>query len=315
MENKKSEIASQSNKEDSSFLDKFLSSKLNIILIIVLIFILGFAARSHLLKYDYMFEFDTYWHLRATEYTVKGELGSGDPLGYYNDRGIEDQSYSRQPKLLWYFTAFVYTVFTLGSGFNKFLLMDFARLMPVIFGALISVLMYLLGKELFNKKAGIAMGIVAATIPAFVYRTMAGFYEEDAFGFLWLVAGFIYLAKATKNMENTRKHLTQTLIACVFFSLMIITWKAYLLIPLIVGFYFGIKRLFLPRLLFSAQNGFYLLVYAVYVFHGFSVCRFFAFPAVDKCRGNYHQTVPQMVKNQEFAAQQKYRLGELKRVG
>jgi asparagine N-glycosylation enzyme membrane subunit Stt3 len=231
--------------EKTSFIDKLLSSKKTILLIILLIFLLGLGVRSHLLKYDYMFEFDTYWHLRATEYTLKGELPAGDPLGYYYHRGPNDQIYNNRPQFLWYFTAFLYTIFTFGAAFNKALLMNFARVLPAVFGGIIAVLMFFLGKELYNKKVGLVMGIVAATIPAFVYRTMAGFFEEDSFGFLWFVAGLIFLVRATKNMHATKKHLTQTLIACLFFSLMIITWRAYLLIPLVIGFYFVINIFFM----------------------------------------------------------------------
>jgi asparagine N-glycosylation enzyme membrane subunit Stt3 len=213
----------------------FLDSKFNILIIIILIFVLGFAIRSHLLKYDYMFEFDTYWHLRATGYVVKGELPENDPLGFYQQGGI---NYSRKPQLLWHFTALIYKLFTFGASYDKWLLMSFARYLPAIFGALISVALFFLGKEMYNKKVGLVMGIVAATIPAFVYRTMAGFFEEDALGFLWLVIGLIFLVKAIKNLKNTKQHLTYALISVVFFVIMSLTWDMFLLIPLVLVSYF-----------------------------------------------------------------------------
>ena len=214
----------------------FLDSKFNILIIIILILILGFSIRSHLLKYDYMFEFDPYWHLRATGYVVQGDLPECDPLGFYAQGS---SCYSSRPKVLWYFTALIYKVFTFGAGYDKWLLMSFARFLPAIFGALISLAMFFLGKEMYTKKVGLVMAIVAASIPAFVYRTMAGFFEEDALGFLWLIIGFIFLIKAVKNLKNTKQHLTYAVIAAIFFGLMAATWDMFILIPLVLIAYFG----------------------------------------------------------------------------
>jgi asparagine N-glycosylation enzyme membrane subunit Stt3 len=36
------------------------------VVILVLLFVMAFGIRAYLLKYDLMFEFDTYWHTRMT---------------------------------------------------------------------------------------------------------------------------------------------------------------------------------------------------------------------------------------------------------
>ena len=205
------------------------------IILVIFIFIMAFAIRGHLLKYDYMFEFDTYFHLRMTEYALEGNLPDYDPLGFYAQGG---SAVHARPPFLWYFVAFLYVLFTFGSELNRELLMQFARVLPAIFGALISVAMYFLGKEIYNRKAGFVMAIVAATIPAFVYRTMAGFYENDSLGHLWLVIGFIFLVKALKNLNATKKHLRYAILAGFFFGLMAFTWDVFLLIPLVLVGYF-----------------------------------------------------------------------------
>lgn len=204
------------------------------IIFIILILILAFSIRGHLLKYDYMFEFDTYWHLRMTGYYMQGNLPEFDLLGFYAQGGTPNH----WPPFVWIFTSAIYFIFTLGGSFNKELLMVFARILPAVFGALISVAMYFLGKEIYNKRAGLVMGVISATIPAFVYRTMAGFYEEDALGFLWLIIGFIFLVKAIKNIENTKQYIINALISAAFFGLMAYTWDAFLLVPIIlIGFF------------------------------------------------------------------------------
>ena len=221
------------NSSDSKLLE-FLN-KHKLIIILVFIFILAFGVRGHLLKYDYMYEYDPYWHLRATSYVLEGDLPDNDPLGFYEQGG---SNYENRPKFLWYFTAAMYILFTLGAEYKKWVLMDFARWLPAIFGAFISVAMYFFGKELYGRKAGYVMALVSATIPAFVYRTMAGFFEEDALGFLWMILGFLFFIKALKHVHANKKHLTFGVISAVFFFLMAITWAMFLMIPLVMIAYF-----------------------------------------------------------------------------
>jgi len=230
--------------------EKFFT-KHKLIIIIVLIFILAFSVRGHLLKYDYMFEFDTYWHLRMTEYTLQGGVPDYDPLGFYAQGGT---TLHHRPSFVWYLTSFLYIIFTFGSALNRELLMEFARFLPAIFGALISIAMYFLGKEIYNRKAGIIMAIVSATIPAFVYRTMAGFYEEDALGFLWLIVGFIFLVKAIKNIHSTKKYVQYSLISGLFFGLMAFTWSAFIIIPLIVVSFFLVNLFYMAYKNYSNRD-------------------------------------------------------------
>lgn len=211
-----------------------------ILLISVLIFILGFAIRGHLLKYDYLYEYDPYWHLRATGYVLQGELPTNDPLGFYLTGGT---SYTGWPSLLWGFTAWIYKITTFGASYSKELLMSYARVLPAIFGALIAVSMFFLGKKMYDTKTGIMMGLLSAVIPAFVYRTMAGFFEEDALGFLWMIIGFIFLVMAIERSKlQTKlksKSIIYAIIAGLFFWLMAITWEMFLLIPLVlIAYYF-----------------------------------------------------------------------------
>lgn len=220
----------------------FFSKHWVIILIAVLIFILGLAIRAHILRYEYMFEYDPYWHLRATGYVVQGDLPATDPLGFYQQGGTK---YSGWPNFLWFFTAAIYTITTFGAGYNKWLLMEYARWLPAIFGALISVVMFFLGKKMYNKRTGVVMGVMAATVPAFVYRTMGGFFEEDSLGFLWLVLGFIFLIYAIKNRHKLKNWLAYSIIGAFFFFLMAITWDMFLLIPLVLISYFGTMLIYM----------------------------------------------------------------------
>lgn len=220
----------------------FFSKYWLVILIAVLIFILGLSIRAHILRYEYMFEYDPYWHLRATSYVVQGHLPDVDPQGFYLQ---QSSSYKIWPHFLWYFVAGIYKVTTFGAAYDKWLLMDYARWLPAIFGALIAAAMFFLGKEMYNTKTGVAMGVMAATVPAFVYRTMGGFYEEDALGFLWLVLGFIFLVIAIKHRNEKHSWILPAIVSAIFFGLMAFTWDMFLLIPLVLLAYFGAMLIYM----------------------------------------------------------------------
>ncbi|MCX6800736.1 MAG: glycosyltransferase family 39 protein [Candidatus Diapherotrites archaeon] len=212
------------------------------ILLLLVIFILAFSIRAHLMRYEYIFEFDSYYHLRLVgELIQHGQIPANDPLAYYQLGGAKPPGFS----LLWPISSAFYLIIGFGKPFSKDLLLLCAKMLPALFGALISLAMYWLGKEVYNKKAGVAMAFIAATVPAFVYRTMAGFFEEDSLGFLWMVIGFVFMLRATKSEKITKQSIINSVLAGIFFSMMALTWTLYLLVPLIITPYFIFSLLIL----------------------------------------------------------------------
>ena len=219
------------------------------ILILLVIFLLAFTVRAHLMRYEFIFGFDSYYHARiAGDLAEFGFLPETDPLAYYQEGG----STMPPTSFFWVATAAIYNIFTFGSGFSNETWIIFVKVLPALFGALISLSMYWLGKEIFGSKknpqigkiAGLAMAFIAATVPSFVYRTMAGFFEEDSLGFLWMVIGLVFFVRAVKSRKITKESLINSAIAGVFFTLMAFTWALYLLIPLVLLFYFIFAILF-----------------------------------------------------------------------
>ena len=197
-----------------------------------LIFLLAFGIRGHLLKYELFFEFDSYYHARLVSYILQtGTLPGRDPLAYYQLGGAVLPATGT---FFWYFSAAVYKIFTLGAPYNKDLLIFFVKVLPALYGAITSVLMFFLGKELYGKKAGYAMAFFAAVVPAYVYRTMAGFFEEDSFGFIWMIAGLVLFFNATKNPEFSRKKIFFALLSGILFGVMAWSWNMFILVPLIM---------------------------------------------------------------------------------
>ncbi len=202
---------------------------------VALLLLLGFGVRGHLLIFEYMFGFDPYYHSRMAAFVIQnGFVPERDQMSYYFMGG------GGMPKnvFFWYFTAAIYKIATLNGAYDKLLWIQFVKVLPALFGALTAAAMFFFGKELYGRKAGYAMAFVGATMPAFVYRTMAGTLEEDSLGFLWMVIGFTFFARAVKNPVFNRKGALNAVLAGFFFAVMAITWEMYLLIPLILICYF-----------------------------------------------------------------------------
>lgn len=207
-----------------------------IIILLITIFLLAFGIRGHLLRYEYLFEFDAFYHARLVESLVTtGSIPTIDPHVYYEVAG----GVASQPASVYhYISAIFYQLLAFGQPYSKELLMWSMQINPVIFGSLICVLMYFLSKEIFNnKKIGLIAAFVAAVTPAFAYRTMAGAQGDNAFGFLWMVIGFIFFVRSVKVNGLNKENLLNAGLAGLFFGLMAMTWRMYLLIPLIVIFY------------------------------------------------------------------------------
>ncbi|MFA6065179.1 MAG: STT3 domain-containing protein [archaeon] len=206
-----------------------------IIVLLIAIFLLALGIRGHLLRYHYLFEFDAFYHARLVESLVTtGSIPAIDHSVYYQLGGMTHQPAS----VYHYVSAAFYELISFGQPYSKDLLMYSMQLNPVIFGSLICILMYFLTKEIFNnRKISLITAFVAAVTPAFAYRTMAGAQGDNAFGFLWMVIGFIFFVRSIKNNGLNKATLINALIAGIFFGLMAMTWRMYLLIPLIVILY------------------------------------------------------------------------------
>lgn len=206
------------------------------IFFVSLIFLLGFGLRGHLMLYELMFEFDSYYHARMGEIVLTtGSVPPTDPQAYYQIPG--GVANPQQGALFWTLTAMIFKVLTLGAPYDKLGWIVAVKFYPALFGALTAAAIYFMGKEMYGPKAGATMAFFAAIVPAFVYRTMAGFFEDDSLGFLWMVIGVYFFAKAVKNGEFNRQTIMNSAIAALFFSIMAWTWGAFVIMPVIlIGF-------------------------------------------------------------------------------
>jgi dolichyl-diphosphooligosaccharide--protein glycosyltransferase len=205
--------------------------------LLLVLFLFAFGVRAHLAKYELLFGFDSYYHARMNSYMIEsGSVPSVDSMSWYS--GPEGGApLPGGGQFFWFFNAMMYKLLTLGAPYDKELWINIVKILPALYGALISIAMFFFGKELYDRRAGYVMAFFAAVVPAFVYRTMGGFLEEDALGFLWMVLGLVFFAKAIKEPEFSKEKILYAATSGILFGLMAFTWQMFLLIPLVLAGY------------------------------------------------------------------------------
>lgn len=207
--------------------------------LIFCLFLLAFGIRAYLMKYELFFEFDGYWHARVISYVIEnGTYPAVDPLAYYQIGGA---SLFAGNDFFWWVNAAIYKLFTFGGSYVKETWYFFVKVLPALYGALACVAAYLLGKELFKDvKAGALFGFFTAVMPAFAYRQMAGWIEDDSFGWLPFVFGCFLLVKGLRE-TSLKKQLVWTAFSALSFTIMAVSWQGYQVVPLTL---FGFAGLF-----------------------------------------------------------------------
>ena len=130
------------------------------IFILIILFLFAMSIRSNIVRYDenYLFEPDAYYHARIIQEIVQqGYVNPIDPNVYYE---VPGGGHSVSPSIYHYVSAGIYELFTLGQ-YDKESFAFSIQFLPIIFGALISIGMYFLGRDLFkSKKLGIISGFL-----------------------------------------------------------------------------------------------------------------------------------------------------------
>ncbi len=204
------------------------------ILILLLIFFVAFGMRTLILRYDLMFEFDSYWHTRMNaDWISNGEKPILDTMGTYHNAQKKifplPEAY-----ILWGSGVIAYKIL-FGSVYNQENWIFLVRFLPALYGALACLAIYLFFRWAYNSKLiGYIAGFISAVMPAFIYRQMGGFYEEDAYGFLWMALGFAFFIKALKEPELTKEKIIYSCISGIMFAIMAFTWQVFVIVPLIL---------------------------------------------------------------------------------
>ncbi len=175
---------------------KFLKQYWHVI-VLLLIVIFAFQVRALPARYGELQALDPFYLFRMSEYALNNnwQLPVHDVLRYY-PHGVN--TYEVNYMLPLYLPPILYVFLTLfGLNMSFF---DFAILSPALFGALAVLAAYFVGSEIFRSRiTGLFVAFFTATVPAFITRTSAGFYEKEPTGGMFMIASVFFFARAYRK--------------------------------------------------------------------------------------------------------------------
>jgi len=196
---------------------------------------------------------DAYYHMRIVDNLVYNfpHLNSFDPYMLYPGGGGP----SGYP-LFDYLLAGIIWLIGLGSPTQHTIDMV-GVYFPVILGALTVIPVYFIGKELFNRWAGvIAAGLIALLPGEFLSRSILGFTDHHVAETLFTTIAILFLILAVKAARQRQlsfnhikrrdwaiiaKPLIYSLLAGLFLGIYLLTWMGALLFVFIISVYFIVQ--------------------------------------------------------------------------
>jgi dolichyl-diphosphooligosaccharide--protein glycosyltransferase len=143
------------------------------------------------------------------------------------------------PPFFYLLLGFFAWVFGAGSPTEK-VIETVAAYLPAILGALVTVPVYFIGKELFNKKAGLLAAALIAILPGqFLWRSMLGFPDYHIAEILFSATAMMFLILALKSSKQKeisfkslwvrdwgilRRPLVYSLLGGIALGLYLLTW-------------------------------------------------------------------------------------------
>ncbi len=161
--------------------------------------------------------FDPIFQYRHTKYFVDwGHLPAWDELSYYTGR---EHTFFNYPPFIFYLTGFL---FWLVKGFG-FSLMTLAAYASAIYGAMICVAAFLLGRELSNEYGGLMAAALIGNAPQILIRTFGSSYDTDQ-----LVLFFIVLTTYLGIRALRKRDVSSFCLATIGFTAFMLTWNMFL---------------------------------------------------------------------------------------
>lgn len=112
--------------------------------------------------------------------------------------------------------------------------MEWAQFYPALMGGVGVILAYFLGKELYNKVAGLSSAFFLATISGVMHRTSAGFFEKEPIGTMFMMASLYFFTRSWKRNESI-----SGILAGLSLGAFTISWGGsqmlWMLYPMVVG--------------------------------------------------------------------------------
>ncbi|MHA2223868.1 MAG: STT3 domain-containing protein [Candidatus Hodarchaeales archaeon] len=192
---------------------------------IIIIFIVAYLVRIFVALHDPAYEIilsanDPYSQFRAATYIEENGLFAFlswvDPQTWYP----EGRFWGRNLYMGTPLSAVILHQFQLILGLDVSLeVVCFFQ--PAFFGALTCVAIYFLGKELGNKKVGILAALFLSVSAGHLQRTVAGFFDNEALGILFLVLLLYFYARSLRTGS-----VITTILSGICFGILSGSWGA-----------------------------------------------------------------------------------------
>ncbi|MBD3405803.1 MAG: hypothetical protein GF411_06695 [Candidatus Lokiarchaeota archaeon] len=142
--------------------------------------------------------FDPWFQLKVTEYV--SDNGFAAFFTWYDDttwvpygRDIARTTYIGVP----FTTAAFYTLLS-GLGISVDII-TVALVVPAVMGAMTVFVAFLLGREAYNNSVGLLSALFLAFMPAFLQRTIAGFYDNEFIGVFAITLSLYFFIRSIKR--------------------------------------------------------------------------------------------------------------------
>ena len=166
------------------------------VLALILIVWTAFWLRSFPARFGELQALDPFYFYRMGQDIIEtGNLVEWDYMRYY-PRGVDP--YQIEYVGTTFGPVYVYLALS-GIGVINMPFLYWAIIWPALLGALAVLAMYFIGKEMFGKKAGLFSAFFLATVPAFITRTSAGFYEKEPVAGLFIILSVYFFVRAFKR--------------------------------------------------------------------------------------------------------------------
>lgn len=229
-------------------------------LLVALIFGIALWLRAYL-PYDKVFTEagiklagnDSYYHMRLIENLLKHLF---DPINFDPYTYFPHGTDVTWPPFFDWLVAVVIWVVGLGSPSQK-LIDTIGVFYPAVLGALTVIPVYFIGKELFNRWAGVMAAALIAILPSqFLTRSLLGTVDHHVAETLFTTLVILFLILAIKSARKNpfgfshllrrdwpsiKKPLVYSLIAGIFLGVYLLSWVGGLLFVFLLFIYFIIQ--------------------------------------------------------------------------
>ncbi|MFH0929166.1 MAG: STT3 domain-containing protein [Candidatus Aenigmatarchaeota archaeon] len=206
------------------------------VFVLLAILFFSYHIRAINIVEDRVLSFDPIFQYRYTKYFADwGHMPAWDELTYYTGRLIEINT---SPTLMFYMTSVIYWILA-PMGMS---LLTVCAYMSAVYGAMIIIPAFLLGRELSNKYGGLLTALLVGTAPQILTRTFGSSYDTDQ-----VVLFFLVLTLYLGYYALKKKSIFSYCMALIGFAGFLMTWGysfySFAILAIFAIIYFLMKTL------------------------------------------------------------------------